>query len=78
VVQDLQFHANWVQHQLLQLEANLYEDMQKATEQEEGKRVRVSGLPEFITVIDSKAFMLKTLISRILLALKYYRMLLVG
>ena len=28
---------------------------QKATEQEEGKRVWVSGLPEFIAVIDSEA-----------------------
>jgi len=28
---------------------------QKVTEQEEGKRVRVPGLPEFITEIDSEA-----------------------
>ena len=28
---------------------------QKATEQEEGKRVRVPSLPEFIVVIDSEA-----------------------
>ena len=28
---------------------------QKATEQEEGKKVRVPGLPEFIAAIDSEA-----------------------
>ena len=73
-----QFHANWVQHQLLWLKWISKRMKPKATEQEEGKRVRVLRLPEFIAALTVKLLILKALILRMLLALKYRGMLLVG
>ena len=55
MVQDLQFCANWVQHQLLRLEEDLSADEAKGNCKREGKRVRVSCIPKFIVVADSEA-----------------------
>jgi len=44
----------------------------------EDKRVRVSGLPKFIAIVDSEASMLKALVSRMLLAPRYHGIFLVG
>jgi len=51
---------------------------QKVTDQEESKRVRVPGLPEFIAIVDIEASDAESPYSGMLLASRYHGMFLVG